>query len=130
MMFSRALLRHHRHARRFFGSAAARDFAKAPPLVIRNGTVVNHDGQFKADVLTRNGVIEKVGNVGTPDFDHEEIDATGKYVIPGGIDTHTHMEMPFMGTTSIDDYHYGTQAAIFVFLYSFVVHVFCQKQNR
>ena len=99
---------------RRFGAAAsaARDFAKAPPLLIRNGTVVNHDGQFKADVLTRNGKIEKVGIVDAPDFEHETIDATGKYIIPGGIDTHTHMEMPFMGTTSIDDYHYGTQAAV------------------
>ena len=40
------------------------------------------------------------------------IDATNKFVIPGGIDTHTHLEMPFMGTTTIDDYHYGTQAAV------------------
>ncbi len=36
----------------------------------------------------------------------------GKYIIPGGIDTHTHLEMPFMGTTTIDDYHHGTRAAV------------------
>jgi dihydropyrimidinase len=81
-------------------------------LLLRGGTVVNHDGTFKADVLTRNGKIEKVGIIESPDFDHEVIDATNRYVIPGGIDTHTHMEMPFMGTVSIDDYHYGTQAAV------------------
>ena len=45
--------------RRF--SSAARDYGNAPPLLIRNGLVVNHDGMFKADVLTRNGKIEKVG---------------------------------------------------------------------
>jgi dihydropyrimidinase len=40
------------------------------------------------------------------------VDATNRYVMPGGIDTHTHLEMPFMGTTTIDDYHYGTTAAV------------------
>ena len=69
---------------------------------------------FKADVLTVEGKIAKVGYV--PDGDVPEgartIDATNRYVIPGGIDTHTHLEMPFMGTTTIDDYHYGTTAAV------------------
>ena len=90
--------------------SAERDVA---PLVIRNGTVVNHDGMFKADVLTTGGKITKVGVISEDEAaGARSIDATGRYVMPGGIDTHTHLEMPFMGTTTIDDYHYGTQAAV------------------
>jgi len=94
--------------------ASGRDWSAAPPLVIRNGTVVNHDGMYKADVVTEKGKITKVGNVTASDIPAgaREIDATNRYVIPGGIDTHTHLEMPFMGTTTIDDYHYGTTAAV------------------
>ena len=82
--------------------------------MIRNGTVVNHDAIFKADVLTQEGKIIKVGQISQEEVpkNAKEVDATGRYVIPGGIDTHTHMEMPFMGTTTIDDYHYGTTAAV------------------
>lgn len=42
----------------------------------------------------------------------KEIDATGKYVIPGGIDTHTHMQLPFMGTVAVDDFYHGTRAGL------------------
>lgn len=106
-----------RHASRRTLSGLARSFSGArtnDPLVIRNGTVVNHDGMFKADVLVGNdGKIAKVGIVSDEAAaGAREIDAEGRYVIPGGIDTHTHLEMPFMGTTTIDDYHYGTQAAV------------------
>ena len=111
---SRARLGKNALATRALSSAPPRDWSSAPPLVIRGGTVVNHDGMFKADVLTVEGKIAKVGYV--PDGDVPEgartIDATNRYVIPGGIDTHTHLEMPFMGTTTIDDYHYGTTAAV------------------
>eukprot|EP00937_MAST-01D_sp_MAST-1D-sp2_P003627 g3627.t1 len=98
-------------ARALSSGGAARD---VQPLVIRNGTVVNHDGMFKADVLATGGTIQKVGIIAKEDVPAgaREIDATGRYVMPGGIDTHTHLEMPFMGTTTIDDYHYGTQAAV------------------
>lgn len=100
-------------AKRAF-SVADRDWSVAPPLVIRNGMVVNHDGMYKADVMTHEGKIVKVGHIGNDEVlpGAREIDATGRYVIPGGIDTHTHLEMPFMGTTTIDDYHYGTTAAV------------------
>ena len=91
-----------------------RDWSKAPPLVIRGGTVVNHDGMLRADVLTEKGRIVKVGDI--PESMVPEgartIDATNRFVMPGGIDTHVHLEMPFMGTTTIDDYHYGTTAAV------------------
>jgi len=81
---------------------------------IRNGTVANHDGVYHADVYIEGDKITKVGAVTPPEVaaGTREIDATGKYVIPGGIDPHVHMAMPFMGTTSIDDYAYGTRAAV------------------
>jgi dihydropyrimidinase len=77
--------------------------------VIKNGTVVTADRTFKADVLFQHGKIVAIG----PDLhaDHE-FDATGCYVMPGGIDPHTHLEMPFMGTYSTDDFESGTRAAL------------------
>src|SRR3954469_9463881 len=80
------------------------------PTLIKNGTVVNADGQSKADVLFAGETIQKVG----PDLGaegHTVIDATGLLVMPGGIDVHTHLDMPFGGTVSADDYTTGTQAA-------------------
>jgi dihydropyrimidinase len=65
--------------------------------IIKNGTVVTADLTYKADVRVENGVITEIGQAlrgGT------ELDATGAYVMPGGIDPHTHLEMPFMGTNS------------------------------
>jgi len=77
--------------------------------VIKNGTIVTADRTWKADVLVKHDKIHAIG----PDLhaDHE-IDATGCYVMPGGIDPHTHLEMPFMGTYSSDDFESGTRAAI------------------
>jgi len=77
--------------------------------VIRNGTVVTADLSYSADVLIDNGVITDIGNNlsgGT------ELDATGCYVMPGGIDPHVHLEMPFMGTYSSDDFESGTRAGL------------------
>ena len=82
------------------------------PILIRNGKVVNADRSFIADVLIRNGKIHKVGeNLDIP-ADCEVIDATDRLVMPGGIDTHTHMQLPFMGTFAIDDFYTGTRAAL------------------
>ena len=77
--------------------------------VIKNGTIVTADLTWKADVLIKHGKIVAIG----PDLhgDHE-FDATGCYVMPGGIDPHTHLEMPFMGTYSADDFESGTRAAL------------------
>ena len=63
--------------------------------VIKNGTVVTADLTYRADVLIEGGVITQIG----ADLKGDEVlDATGCYVMPGGIDPHTHLEMPFMGT--------------------------------
>ncbi len=76
---------------------------------IKNGTVVTADLTYKADVQVENGVITAIGpnlSGGT------ELDATDCYVMPGGIDPHVHLEMPFMGTYSSDDFESGTRAAL------------------
>ncbi|TPJ39153.1 dihydropyrimidinase [Mesorhizobium sp. B2-5-13] len=77
--------------------------------VIKNGTVVTADRTWKADVLMQHGKIVAIGS--DLHGDHE-YDATGCYVMPGGIDPHTHLEMPFMGTYSADDFESGTRAAL------------------
>jgi len=77
--------------------------------IIKNGTVVTADLTYKADVRVENGKITEIG----PDLKGgEDLDATGCYVMPGGIDPHTHLEMPFMGTYSSDDFESGTRAAL------------------
>ncbi len=77
--------------------------------IIKNGTVVTADLSYKADVRIENGVITEIGQGLTGG---EVLDATGCYVMPGGIDPHTHLEMPFMGTYSADDFESGTRAAL------------------
>jgi dihydropyrimidinase len=79
-------------------------------ILITNGTVVNAHGSERADVLMEGEGIAAVG-VGLSKASHDIIDATGLLVMPGGIDVHTHLDMPFGGTTSADDYTTGTQAA-------------------
>jgi dihydropyrimidinase len=77
--------------------------------VIRNGTIVTADLAYDADVLIEGGRIAAIGKGLKGD---EVLDATGCYVMPGGIDPHTHLEMPFMGTYSSDDFESGTRAAL------------------
>jgi len=77
--------------------------------VIKNGTIVTADRTYKADVLIENGKITDIGENLSGD---ETLDATGCFVMPGGIDPHTHLEMPFMGTYSTDDFESGTRAAL------------------
>ncbi len=77
--------------------------------VIKNGTVVTADLTYKADVKIEDGVIVEIG----PNLlGNEVLDATGCYVMPGGIDPHVHLEMPFMGTYSADNFESGTRAAL------------------
>ena len=77
--------------------------------VIKNGTVVTADLSYQADVLIDAGKIIEIGMNLSGD---KELDATGCYVMPGGIDPHTHLEMPFMGTYSSDDFESGTRASL------------------
>jgi dihydropyrimidinase len=80
-------------------------------LLIRGGTIVNADQSLRADVLCADGIIQAVGpNLEAP-ASADTLDAGGLLVMPGGIDPHTHMDMPFMGTTTSEDFHTGTAAA-------------------
>ena len=77
--------------------------------VIKGGTVVTADLTYEADVRIEDGKISEIG----PNLSGDEVlDATGCYIMPGGIDPHTHLEMPFMGTYSSDDFESGTRAAL------------------
>lgn len=81
-------------------------------LLIRGGTVVNADRQFRADVYCADGVIKAIGeNLDVP-AGAQVVDAGGQYVMPGGIDPHTHMQLPFMGTVASEDFYTGTAAAM------------------
>ncbi|MBT2685547.1 dihydropyrimidinase [Bacillus sp. ISL-37] len=80
--------------------------------VIKNGTIVTATDTFHADVLVENGVISMIGdNLNAQGA--EVVDATGCYLFPGGVDPHTHFEMPFGGTVTKDDFETGTIAAAF-----------------
>ena len=81
-------------------------------LLIQGGTVVNADRAFQADVLCDGGQIVAVGDGLAVPTGAQKLDASGRCVIPGGIDPHTHMQLPFMGTTTRDDFYSGTAAAM------------------
>jgi len=82
-------------------------------LLLRNGTVVLADRTFAADVLVEGETVREV-RAGIPENAADRvIDASGMLLLPGGIDVHTHLDMPFGGTTSSDDFLTGTRAAAF-----------------
>ncbi len=83
--------------------------------VVRGGLVVTASDELHADVLIEDGRVAALAATGTPAAEaftaERVIDASGKYVIPGGVDGHTHMEMPFGGTYAADTFETGTRAA-------------------
>ncbi|WP_207005483.1 dihydropyrimidinase [Trinickia mobilis] len=81
-------------------------------ILIRGGTVVNADREFRADVLCDGPKIVAVGTGLEAPAGAQIIDAGGQYVMPGGIDPHTHMQFPFMGTVTADDFYSGTAAGL------------------
>ena len=80
-------------------------------LLIKNGTIVTAESTFEADIAVKDGKIITVGQNIQPLKDTEVVDAKGKLVLPGAIDGHTHLAMPFGGTISSDDYFTGTRSA-------------------
>lgn len=82
--------------------------------LVKGGTIVTASDTYQADVLVDDGIITLIGKDLAATVSADTIvDATDKYVIPGGIDVHTHLDMPFGGTTSVDDFNSGTIAAAF-----------------
>jgi dihydropyrimidinase len=80
-------------------------------LLIKGGTVVGSAGAYPGDVLVDGETIAAIFAPGRGPAEADSIDATGKYVIPGGIDAHTHMQLPFGGTEASDTFDTGTRAA-------------------
>jgi dihydropyrimidinase len=81
-------------------------------ILIRGGTVVNHDHSWRADVLVDDGIVKAVGPSLDAPTGAETIDAGGCYVMPGGIDPHTHLELAFMSSVSADDFEWGSKGAL------------------
>ncbi len=83
-------------------------------LLIRGATVVNADREFLADVLCVDGKIAALGERAAQEAPAgvQAIDGSGQYLMPGGIDPHTHMQLPFMGTVTMDDFFTGTAAGL------------------
>jgi len=80
--------------------------------LFKNGTVINAGDTFQADVLVEGEKVVMIGQK-IPNGNHKIVDAKGKYLMPGGIDVHTHMELPFGGTVSSDDFSTGHRGAAF-----------------
>ncbi|MEC0231449.1 dihydropyrimidinase [Paenibacillus alba] len=80
--------------------------------LIKNGIIVTAVDQYQADILIENGIITQIGQ-SLMHEGAEMIDAEGRYVFPGGVDPHTHLDMPFGGTVTADDFETGTRAAAF-----------------
>jgi dihydropyrimidinase len=80
--------------------------------LIKNGRIITAEQDYIADIYIEKDTITTIGASLTMQAD-TTIDAKGKYMIPGGVDVHTHMDMPFGGTTSSDDFETGTRAAAF-----------------
>jgi dihydropyrimidinase len=80
--------------------------------LIRNGHIFTAVDNYTADILVDDGKIKAIGTDLAADPERT-VDASGKYVIPGGIDPHTHLDFPFGGTVSSDDFRTGTIAAAF-----------------
>ncbi|MCH8327589.1 MAG: amidohydrolase family protein, partial [Candidatus Marinimicrobia bacterium] len=79
-------------------------------LLIKNGRIITAVDDYMADIFIEDETVSVIGK--TLDMEADvTLDATGRYVIPGGIDPHTHLDMPFGGTTSADNFETGTRAA-------------------
>ncbi|MCE4049482.1 MULTISPECIES: dihydropyrimidinase [Bacillaceae] len=80
--------------------------------IIKNGIIVTAADTYQADLCIENGIIAQIGSQ-LDETGAEIIDAAGSYIFPGGIDPHTHLDMPFGGTVTKDDFETGTMAAAF-----------------
>ncbi|KAB0399841.1 hypothetical protein E2I00_013774 [Balaenoptera physalus] len=98
-------------------------------ILIKGGKVVNDDCTHEADVYIENGIIQQVGRELMIPGGAKVIDATGKLVIPGGIDTSTHFHQTFMNATCVDDFYHGTKAALVGGTTMIIGHVLPDKET-
>src|SRR6187455_3572249 len=82
------------------------------PVLLKGGTIVTADQTYRADVLCADGKIAAIGEKLDAPARTEVVDAGDQLVMPGGIDPHTHMQLPFMGTVASDDFFSGTAAGL------------------
>ncbi|MEO8764512.1 MAG: dihydropyrimidinase [Ginsengibacter sp.] len=97
-------------------------------LLIKNGRVITADADYVGDIFIEGEIIHAIGK-DLPVKGKKEIDASGMLVLPGGIDPHVHLDMPFMGTFSSDTYETGTRAALFGGT-TMVIDFILQKQGN
>src|SRR5215212_2264972 len=97
-------------------------------ILIKNGRIITADADYTADILIEDETVSAIGKNLNVKADNE-IDASGKLVFPGGIDPHVHLDMPFMGTFSSDNYETGTRAALFGGT-TMVIDFILQKQGN
>lgn len=104
-------------------------------LLIKNGRIVNDDSIFDADIFVENGVIAQIGHNLVIPGGVRIIDARAtsanevNYILPGGIDTHTHLQTTFMGAQTCDDYYHGSRAALAGGTTSIMNFAFTSKQH-
>ncbi len=96
--------------------------------MIKNGRIITADADYVADIFIEGETVHTIGK-NLPVKADEIIDASGKLVFPGGIDPHVHLDMPFMGTFSSDNYETGTRAALFGGT-TMVIDFILQKQGN
>jgi dihydropyrimidinase len=97
-------------------------------ILIKNGRIITADADYTADIFIEGEQIKMIGK-NLPVTADKEIDATGKLIFPGGIDPHVHLDMPFMGTYSSDNYETGTRAALYGGT-TMVIDFILQKQGN
>lgn len=104
-------------------------------LLIKNGRIVNDDSIFDADIFIENGIISQIGHNLVVPGGVRIIDAKAtsanevNYILPGGIDTHTHLQTVFMNAQTVDDYYNGTKAALAGGTTSIINFAFTSKQS-